>query len=146
LGDKNPETGELIVRSCLLSVSEWLEAYLQTEESGTRGGRGGGEGRRGGGGSDDEDDDDDDDDDEDGANNPILNSFSSGVEPELHKAMFLLLSRAYTYSLETEDILELAGFNRALALQTVVGVLEDGETYATELVQRAKPGFGQVGQ
>jgi len=68
------------------------------------------------------------------------------VEPELHKSMLLLLARAYEYSLKTEDLLELTRGDRILALETVVGVLEDGETYATELVQRAKPGSGQVGQ
>ena len=68
------------------------------------------------------------------------------VEPELHKAMLLLLCRCYDYRLKTEDVLELTREDRMLALETVVGVLEDGETYATELVQRAKPGSGQVGQ
>jgi hypothetical protein len=68
------------------------------------------------------------------------------AEPELHKAMLLLLCRCYDYRLKTEDVLELTRGDRTLALETVVGILEDGETYATELVQRAKPGSGQVGQ
>ncbi|GMH54787.1 hypothetical protein TrVE_jg303 [Triparma verrucosa] len=70
----------------------------------------------------------------------------SEVEPELHKSMLLLLCRCWDYRLKTEDVLELTRDDRTLALETVVGVLEDGETYATELVQRAKPGGGRVGQ
>jgi hypothetical protein len=66
--------------------------------------------------------------------------------PALHKAMLLLLSRAYSYSLKTEDLLELTQGNRCMALATVVGVLEDGETYSTEVVQRQKPGEGRLGQ
>ena len=60
--------------------------------------------------------------------------------------MLLLLCRCYDYRLKTEDVLELTRGDRTLALETVVGVLEDGETYATELVQRARPASGQVGQ
>ncbi|GMH77153.1 hypothetical protein TL16_g07307, partial [Triparma laevis f. inornata] len=71
---------------------------------------------------------------------------SAEVEPELHKSMLLLLCRCWDYRLKTEDVLELTRDDRTLALETVVGVLEDGETYATELVQRAKPGGGGVGQ
>lgn len=33
-----------------------------------------------------------------------------------------------------------------MSLCTVVGLLEDGETYSTELKQRQKPGSGQMGQ
>ena len=99
------------IRTVLLSVSEWFDDYLSTEEAT---------------GNYDED--------------------SNQVEPELHKAMLLLLCRCYDYRLKTEDVLELTRQDRTLALETVVGVLEDGETYATELVQRAKPGSGQVGQ
>lgn len=36
--------------------------------------------------------------------------------------------------------------NRKIALCTVVGLLEDGETYSTELKQRQKPGQGKMGQ
>jgi len=67
-------------------------------------------------------------------------------EPELHKAMVLLLARCWDYKLKTEDVLELTQGNRRIALCTVVGLLEDGETYSTELKQRQKPAQGQIGQ
>lgn len=58
-----------------------------------------------------------------------------GQEPELHKGMVLLLARCWEYKLKTEDVLELTQGNRRIALCTVVGLLEDGETYSTELRQ-----------
>lgn len=64
------------------------------------------------------------------------------TEPELHKAMFVLVARSYEYSLRTEDLLELTGGNRALALEVIVSLLEEGETYTTELTQRQAPGSG----
>lgn len=67
-------------------------------------------------------------------------------EPELHKAMVLLIARCWNYKLKTEDVLELTRGNRRVALCTVVGLLEDGETYSTELRQRQRPGEGQMGQ
>ena len=88
-------------------------------------------------------------------------------EPELNKAMVLLLARCWEYKLKTEDVLELTQVNilmsrrkyffsdqfispsqgnRKIALCTVVGLLEDGETYSTELKQRQKPGQGKMGQ
>jgi hypothetical protein len=67
-------------------------------------------------------------------------------EPELNKAMVLLLARCWDYRLKTEDVLELTQANRKIALCTVVGLLEDGETYSTELRQRQKPGQGKMGQ
>lgn len=69
-----------------------------------------------------------------------------GQEPELHKAMVLLLARCWDYKLKTEDVLELTQGNRRISLCTVVGLLEDGETYSTELKQRQKPGQGRMGQ
>jgi hypothetical protein len=42
--------------------------------------------------------------------------------------------------------LELCQANRRTALLTVVGLLEDGETYSTELKQRQRPGQGKMGQ
>ncbi len=69
-----------------------------------------------------------------------------GAEPELNKAMVLLLARCWDYRLKTEDVLELTQGNRKIALCTVVGLLEDGETYSTELKQRQKPGQGKMGQ
>jgi hypothetical protein len=69
-----------------------------------------------------------------------------GEEPELHKAMVLLLARCWDYRLKTEDVLELTQGNRRIALCTVVGILEDGETYSTELKQRQSPGAGKMGQ
>ena len=36
--------------------------------------------------------------------------------------------------------------NRRVALCTVVGILEDGETYSTELKQRQSPGAGKMAQ
>eukprot|EP00605_Chrysophyceae_sp_TOSAG23-4_P001862 GSChrysophyteH1.ASY1.ANO1.2054.1 assembled CDS len=68
------------------------------------------------------------------------------AEPELHKAMVLLLARCWEYKLKTEDVLELTQGNRRIALCTVVGLLEDGETYSTELKQRQAPGQGKMGQ
>jgi hypothetical protein len=68
------------------------------------------------------------------------------AEPELHKAMVLLLCRCWEYKLKTEDVLELTQGNRRVALCTVVGLLEDGETYSTELKQRQVPGQGKMGQ
>jgi hypothetical protein len=67
-------------------------------------------------------------------------------EPELHKAMVLLLARCWNYKLKTEDVLELTQGNRQIALCTVVGLLEDGETYTTSLVQRKRPQEGQLAQ
>jgi len=87
--------------------------------------------------------------------------------------MVLLLARCWEYKLKTEDVLELTQGNRRIALCTVVGalifpplsfltiflfcfkiittvlilgLLEDGETYSTELRQRQKPGQGKLGQ
>lgn len=60
--------------------------------------------------------------------------------------MVLLLARCWNYKLKTEDVLELTRGNRRIALCTVVGLLEDGETYSTELKQRQRPGEGQMGQ
>jgi len=65
----------------------------------------------------------------------VVDEDNNSVEPELHKSMLLLLSRAFDYCLKTEDVLELCRNDRSLALETVVGILEDGESYATELVQ-----------
>eukprot|EP00600_Ochromonadales_sp_CCMP1393_P006441 CAMPEP_0174969156 /NCGR_PEP_ID=MMETSP0004_2-20121128/8576_1 /TAXON_ID=420556 /ORGANISM="Ochromonas sp., Strain CCMP1393" /LENGTH=636 /DNA_ID=CAMNT_0016218555 /DNA_START=144 /DNA_END=2051 /DNA_ORIENTATION=- len=67
-------------------------------------------------------------------------------EPDLHKAMVLLLARCWDYKIKTEDVLELTHGNRKIALCTVVGLLEDGETYSTELKQRQKPEAGKMGQ
>jgi hypothetical protein len=69
-----------------------------------------------------------------------------GQEPELNKAMVLLLARCWDYRLKTEDVLELTQGNRKIALCTTVGLLEDGETYSTELKQRQKPAQGKMGQ
>lgn len=69
-----------------------------------------------------------------------------GQEPEMYKAMVLLLARCWEYKIKTEDVLELTQGNRKIALCTVVGLLEDGETYSTELRQRQKPGQGKMGQ
>ena len=57
-------------------------------------------------------------------------------EPELHKAMLVLLCRAFDYKLKTEDLLELCRGHRKLALETVTGLLEDGEALATGLAQK----------
>lgn len=67
-------------------------------------------------------------------------------EPELNKIMVLLLARCWDYKLKTEDVLELTQGNRKIALCTTVGLLEDGETYSTELRQKQKPGQGKMGQ
>lgn len=76
----------------------------------------------------------------------MMNEDPNAQEPELYKAMVLLLARCWEYKLKTEDVLELTQKNRSIALCTVVGLLEDGETYSTELKQRQKPGQGQMGQ
>jgi hypothetical protein len=60
--------------------------------------------------------------------------------------MLLLVARCWDYRLKTEDVLDLTRGNRRVALCTVVGILEDGETYSTELKQRQKPGQGKMGQ
>ena len=67
-------------------------------------------------------------------------------DPELHKAMLVLLARAFEYKLKTEDLLELTGGNRAIALESCVGVLEDGEVTVTEIAQKARPQDGKRGQ
>jgi hypothetical protein len=41
--------------------------------------------------------------------------------------MLLLLARTFDYNLRTEDLLELVSGNRQVALEAVVGILEDGE-------------------
>lgn len=71
---------------------------------------------------------------------------ASGSEPELHKLMLLLLARCFEYSIKTEDLLELCRNDRALGLETVVGLLEDGETYTTELRRKQAPEVGRMGQ
>ncbi|KAH8046561.1 hypothetical protein JL722_13621 [Aureococcus anophagefferens] len=68
------------------------------------------------------------------------------VEPELHKLMLLLLARLYGYKLKTEDLLELVRSDKILGLETVVGLLEDGETYTTELHRKQAPSLGRMGQ
>ena len=68
------------------------------------------------------------------------------VEPELHKLMLLLLARLYGYKLKTEDLLELVRSDKILGLETVVGLLEDGETYTTELHRNQAPSLGRIGQ
>ncbi|KAJ1453539.1 hypothetical protein M885DRAFT_524007 [Pelagophyceae sp. CCMP2097] len=68
------------------------------------------------------------------------------VEPELHKLMLLLLARLYDYKLKTEDLLELVRDDKVLGLETVVGLLEDGETYTTELHRKQTPAEGRMGQ
>jgi hypothetical protein len=105
-------------------------------------------------------------------------------DPALHKAMLLLLSRAYNYALKTEgifiyesrlrlnggtvtyvteagqemrpdllhfvcychvaDVLELTGNNRLLALECVIGIIEEGETWTLQLRQRSRPREGKV--
>ena len=75
-----------------------------------------------------------------------LEKESSGSEPELHKLMLLLLARCFEYSIKTEDLLELCRGDRALGLETVVGLLEDGETYTTELRRKQAPAMGRMGQ
>ena len=71
---------------------------------------------------------------------------SSPSSSAFPQAMVLLLARCYEYKLKTEDVLELTQSKRRIALTTVVGLLEDGETYTTELKQRQAPGQGQMAQ
>ena len=65
------------------------------------------------------------------------------TEPELHKAMLVLLARAFDYKLRTEDLLELCRGHRRLALETVCGLLEDGEALSTGVAQRNGADGGQ---
>ena len=60
--------------------------------------------------------------------------------------MLLLMSRAFDYNLKTMDLLELCGGDRVLSLETVVGILQDGEAVVTEVALRAPPKEGQRGQ
>ncbi|KAH8068677.1 hypothetical protein JL721_6537 [Aureococcus anophagefferens] len=50
------------------------------------------------------------------------------------------------YKLKTEDLLELVRSDKILGLETVVGLLEDGETYTTELHRKQAPSLGRMGQ
>jgi hypothetical protein len=68
--------------------------------------------------------------------NEMDNSTEETPEPELHKAMLVLLCRAFDYKLKTEDLLELCRGHRKLALETVTGLLEDGEALATGVAQK----------
>ena len=120
----DPEGGGLkakeAVKQVLGTASEWFDDYMSTSErSCSR------------------------------SNSQLDNSLEENTdpaEPELHKSMLLLLSRSFDYCLKTEDVLELCRADRSLAVETVAGVLEDGESYATELVQHTRPEQGQVGQ
>lgn len=71
---------------------------------------------------------------------------SEKSDPELHKAMLLLLARAFDYKLKTEDVLELTSGDRKLALESVIGILEDGEIVVTEVKLCTNPTVGQRGQ
>jgi len=62
------------------------------------------------------------------------------AEPDLHKALLVVLCRAYDYALTTDHLLELCRQDRRLALETVAGLLEDGESLSTAVAQRAAPG------
>eukprot|EP00617_Octactis_speculum_P020116 CAMPEP_0185769624 /NCGR_PEP_ID=MMETSP1174-20130828/55055_1 /TAXON_ID=35687 /ORGANISM="Dictyocha speculum, Strain CCMP1381" /LENGTH=465 /DNA_ID=CAMNT_0028454763 /DNA_START=6 /DNA_END=1400 /DNA_ORIENTATION=+ len=104
------------VRMALQSVSSWFDTYLKQEE---------GDGKH----------EVDDSDEEDYVE-----------EPELHKTMLLVLARAYNYELKTEDLLELAGGNRTLALRSVVSLLEDGETILSEIKKRRSADVAQQAQ
>lgn len=104
------------VRSALKCINEWFDEYIAESEN--------------------------------NQSHPEENRSQSTFynEPELHKVMVLLLARCWDYKLKAEDILELTRGDRALALTTVVNLLEEGETFTTELKQRKKPGQGQLGQ
>ena len=125
------------VQKVLGGVSEWFEAYLEKYEAPSGkaiGGSGGGSGGDSG-----------------GSGAVALGRGSAGGElgaggAELHKAMLLLLARAYEYKLRTEDLLELTGGDRRLALECVIGILEDGEGEVTEVSRRNAPKDGQRGQ
>ena len=103
------------VQRVLETVSSWFDEYMHAEESG----RAAAAAADGGDPEDEE------------------------REPELHKAMLVLLCRAYNYSLQAQDVLELCGGDRSLALETVVGLLEDGEQTMTEIEQKRSAATGQ---
>eukprot|EP00635_Sarcinochrysidales_sp_CCMP3193_P014228 CAMPEP_0118914400 /NCGR_PEP_ID=MMETSP1166-20130328/14770_1 /TAXON_ID=1104430 /ORGANISM="Chrysoreinhardia sp, Strain CCMP3193" /LENGTH=594 /DNA_ID=CAMNT_0006853981 /DNA_START=143 /DNA_END=1924 /DNA_ORIENTATION=- len=115
-----------VIRMALDGVNEWFDEYLAREESRVR--------------VDKNNDNDDTNSDNTKQKPPDF------FEPELHKLMLLLVSRLYEYALKTEDLLDLVRRDKALALETVVGLLEDGETYTTELYRKQAPATGKVGQ
>ena len=57
-------------------------------------------------------------------------------EPELHKAMLVLLQGAFDYKLKTEDLLELCRGHRKSALETVTGLLRTARRLATGVAQK----------
>jgi hypothetical protein len=69
---------------------------------------------------------------------PFSSKLSMVQEPELHKAMTLLLARCWEYKLKTEDVLELTQGNRRIALCTIVGLLEDGHKCGGEVRQSCR--------
>ena len=87
------------VQKCLQGVSEWFDEFLYGEEGSKKLPNEAGEGKDGEGKDGEgklslpEDEDDEDDEDEEEG-------------PELHKAMLVLLCRAYNYKLKTEHLLE----------------------------------------
>ena len=107
------------VQQVLGGVSEWFDGYLRREE-GDAAVAAAAERELAG---------DDDGDDDNG--------------PELHKAMLVLLLRAYDYALKTDDLIELCAGERLLALETIVGLLADGEDVVEEVVQRKGAKEGQ---
>jgi len=76
---------------------------------------------------------------------PAVDEDGNRESPELYKAMLLVLARTFDYNLRTEDLLELTGGNRQIALEAVVGILEDGEVEVTEVAKLATPKEGQRG-
>ncbi|CAM9550059.1 unnamed protein product [Phaeothamnion confervicola] len=129
-GDRSSGGGErrAMVCRCLMGVSEWFDAYLRGEATDAAAAADAADPKGGGGGNG-------------------CAAIGVGVEePELHKAMLVLLARAWNYTIVTEDLLEQTSGNLMLALETVIGVLEDGESYTTGLRQRQAPGDGRNGQ
>ena len=74
----------------------------------------------------------------------FIHVHSTRAPSTLFRYCIKVLSRVYDYSLKTEDLLDLTNGNRQIALITVVSLLEDGETYTTELAQRQGSQPGQV--
>jgi hypothetical protein len=77
---------------------------------------------------------------------PEIRMMDDVEEPYLHKAMLILICRAYDYQLKSEDLLELTNQDTILALACAIGVLEDGFTEETAIVKKRDAKAGQVAQ
>jgi hypothetical protein len=79
---------------------------------------------------------------------PVPTPVRTPRHPCTHAVLTYVLSLSLSLSLSIylSLPLSLSQGNRRIALCTVVGILEDGETYSTELKLRQSPGAGKMGQ